>query len=194
MKLSIQDGQPRNLTPEIQFSTPDTLSKGSTARDFSAEIQFSSPKALPQDTHRVEVSDSSENILPPGCNYSKPKLDLSKSYDLCIVGAGLSGTVFAERSSELEESVLVIDSRPHIGGNCYDYIDQKTGVLRNQYGSHLFHTRIQRVWDYVNNPRSPPWKQWYHMKYGIVNGTYVPIPVNIMTVNRLFNVNIQTED
>ena len=141
-----------------------------------------------------EVSDSSENILPPGCDYSKSTINSTKSYDWCIVGAGLSGTVFAERASELDESVLVIDYRPHIGGNCYDFIDQKTGVLRNQYGSHLFHTDIELVWNYINNPKSPSWKAWYHMIYGIINGTYVPIPVNIMTVNRLFNLNIQTEE
>ena len=142
----------------------------------------------------VEISDSTENILPPGCDYSRATIDFTKSYDWCIVGAGLSGTVFAERASELNESVLIMDYRQHIGGNCYDFIDQKTGVLRNQYGSHLFHTKIALVWNYVNNPRSPPWKQWYHMKYGFINKTYVPIPPNIMTVNRLFNLNIQSED
>ena len=93
----------------------------------------------------IEVSFSTENNLPPGCDYSKSAIDLTKYYDWCIVGAGLSGTVFAERASELDESVLVIDYRPHIGGNCYDFIDQKTGVLRNQYGSHLFQTKIEVV-------------------------------------------------
>ena len=136
----------------------------------------------------IELSFLTENTLPPGCDYSKSAIDLTKHYDWCIVGAGLSGTVFAERASKLDESVLVIDYRPHIGGNCYDLIDQKTGVLRNQYGSHLFHTKIEVVWNYINNPKSPPWKAWYHMKYGLINGTYVPIPVNIMTVNRLFNL------
>lgn len=111
----------------------------------------------------VEVSDSSENILPPGCDYAKNKIDNSKTYDTCVVGAGLSGTVFAERTANLlGRKVLVIDSRPHIGGNCYDFIDQKTGILRNQYGSHLFHTKIKRVWDYINsNPKAPRWKPWY---------------------------------
>ena len=142
----------------------------------------------------VEVSVSTENTLPTGCDYAKSAIDLTKHYDWCIVGAGLSGAVFAERASELDESVLIIDYRPHIGGNCYDFIDQKTGVLRNQYGSHLFHTKIELVWNYINNPKTPSWKAWYHMKYGIINGTYVPIPVNIMTVNRLFNLNIQTEE
>ncbi|CAB9512491.1 galactopyranose mutase [Seminavis robusta] len=154
----------------------------------------------------VEIGDSSENELPPGCDYASTKLDYSKTYDTCIVGAGLSGTVFAERTANLlKKNVLVIDSRPHIGGNCYDFVDQKTGILRNQYGSHLFHTKIQRVWDYVNsNPQAPRWNPWYHQKFGRINGNlyegmlngtfYVPIPVNILTVNRLFGLHIQTEE
>lgn len=149
-----------------------------------------------QQTTYIEVSDSSKNILPSGFSNASFKLDYSKSYKLCAVGAGLSGTVFAERTANiLRQKVLIIDSRNHIGGNCYDYIDQKTGILRNQYGSHLFHTNIERVWKYVTgNPRAPKWKAWYHQKYGIVNGMHVPIPVNILTVNRLFNMNIKTEE
>jgi len=154
------------------------------------------------------ISDSSENELPPGCDFANNRIDKSKTYHTCVIGAGLSGTVFAERTANLlKKKVLVIDSRPHIGGNCYDFIDQKTGILRNQYGSHLFHTKIERVWDYVtSNPKAPRWKPWYHQKFGRINGTlyseygmlngtyYVPIPVNISTVNRLFGLNIQTED
>ena len=142
----------------------------SRTNQILSEIKVSAKKVFSEEMSGVEISDSSENILPPGCNYAKDEIDITKSYDLCIVGAGLSGTVFAERTSELEESVLVIDSRTHIGGNCYDYVDQKTGVLRNQYGSLLFHTKIEEVWNYINNPRSPVLKQWYHQKFRTGNG------------------------
>jgi len=143
----------------------------------------------------VEVSDSSENVLP-GSSFAKNKINKSKKYDVCAIGAGLSGTVFAERyANELKKNALVIDSRSHVGGNCYDFIDQKTGILRNQYGSHLFHTNIERVWNYVNSfEKAPKWKRWYHAKFGLVNGDYVPIPVNTQTVNRLLDLDIQTED
>jgi len=124
-------------------------------------------------------------------------LDFTKKYDLCTVGAGLSGTVFAERTAHLlGQSVLVMDARSHIAGNCYDYVDPATGVLMNLYGSHLFHTNLPRVWDYVttaNGGRAPAWQPWYHEKVGLVNGTYVPIPVNIKTVNALFHTHIATE-
>ena len=72
-----------------------------------------------------------------------------KEFDLLIVGAGLSGAVLAERcSKELGMSSLIIDCRNHIGGNCYDYIDEH-GVRASKYGAHLFHTKFERVWDYV---------------------------------------------
>ena len=65
----------------------------------------------------------SENVLPPGFTNHKYELDKGKHYNLCAIGAGLSGTVFAERAANhLGQTVLVIDSRPHIGGNCYDFI------------------------------------------------------------------------
>jgi len=156
-------------------------------------------------SYRVEISDSSENAVPSGFGAkARYQIDKSKRYDTCAIGAGLSGTVFAERSANvLGESVLVIDARPHIGGNCYDFWDQKTGILRNQYGSHLFHTKMQHVWDYVtSNPNAPDWKRWYHYKFGEIHRDqegskkvdYVPIPPNIMTVNRLLNLDIQTPE
>jgi len=155
-------------------------------------------------SYRVEISDSSENVLPSGFSKAMYQIDKSKRYDTCAIGAGLSGTVFAERSANvLGEDVLVIDARPHIGGNCYDFWDQKTGILRNQYGSHLFHTKMKHVWDYVtSNPNAPDWKRWYHYKFGEIHRDqkgskkvdYVPIPPNIMTVNRLLDLDIQTPE
>ena len=155
-------------------------------------------------SYRVEISDSSENVLPSGFPKAMYQIDKSKRYDTCAIGAGLSGTVFAERSANvLGEDVLVIDARPHIGGNCYDFWDQKTGILRNQYGSHLFHTKMKHVWEYVtSNPNAPGWKRWYHYKFGEIHREqkgsnkvdYVPIPPNIMTVNRLLDLDIQTPE
>lgn len=148
--------------------------------------------------YRVEISDSSENLpfLPAGFYNAKYNIDKSKKYGYCAIGAGLSGTVFAERAANyLGKKTLVIDSRPHIGGNCYDFVDPMVGILRNQYGSHLFHTDMKHVWKYVTSrPKAPKWKRWYHAKYGLVNGDYVPIPVNIQTVNRLLDVDIKNED
>ena len=68
--------------------------------------------------------------------------------DVCVVGAGLSGAVIAERyATQRKQTVLVLEKRPHIAGNLYDYIDEETGIRVNQYGAHLFHTKYERVWD-----------------------------------------------
>ena len=72
-----------------------------------------------------------------------------KKVDLLIVGAGLSGAVIAERcSKELGMTSLILDVRDHIGGNCYDYLDE-AGIRCSKYGAHLFHTKYERVWKYV---------------------------------------------
>jgi UDP-galactopyranose mutase len=119
------------------------------------------------------------------------------SWDVCIVGAGLSGTVMAERyATMLNQTSLVMDSRHHIGGNCFDERDATTGILVNLYGPHLFHTNIDRVWAYINSPRwaaKSPWVRWEHRVLGVVDGKEVPIPVNIATVNSLMGLNISSE-
>jgi len=98
-------------------------------------------------------------------------------------------------ASVLGKNVLVIDSRPHIGGNCYDFVDPDTGILMNKYGAHLFHTNSEKAWRYVNmHKNAPKWVRWDHEVKGWVRGQLVPIPVNINTVNQLFNMSISTED
>ena len=72
-----------------------------------------------------------------------------KKYDILVVGAGLSGAVKAERFANLSNvKVCVKDKRDHIGGNCFDYIDNN-GILVNEYGAHLFHTKYEDVWEYI---------------------------------------------
>src|SRR5699024_9596296 len=80
--------------------------------------------------------------------------------------------------------------RNHIGGNCYDYIDEN-GILISKYGAHLFHTNDEEVWEYVN--RFSNWYKWEHKVLARVGNQLVPIPVNINTVNRIFNLNLTTE-
>ena len=110
-----------------------------------------------------------------------------------IVGCGLSGAVIAQQIAEnLNEKVLIIDKRNHIGGNCYDYIDKETGILMNKYGAHLFHTNDEEVWEYIN--RFEKWIRWEHTVLTYTNNKFVNIPVNITTVNKLCNENIKNEE
>lgn len=114
-------------------------------------------------------------------------------YDVIIVGAGLSGSVIAERYANLlKKKVLIIDKRTHIGGNCYDYVDETTNILCSKYGPHFFHTNDEVVWEYIH--RFSEWERYDHKCVGNIDGKLVPIPVNITTVNMLCNENIQTEE
>jgi UDP-galactopyranose mutase len=110
-----------------------------------------------------------------------------------IVGAGLSGVVIAERiSNVLNEKVVIIEKRDHIGGNCYDYIHQETGILMNKYGAHLFHTNKEKVWEYIN--KFDKWTRWEHKVLTYVDDKFVSIPVNITTINQLCEENLKDKN
>lgn len=110
--------------------------------------------------------------------------------DILIIGAGISGAVLAERYAAIGKKVHILEKRDHIAGNCYDYIDEN-GILVSKYGAHLFHTKDKDVWKYVN--RFADWYEWEHKVLAKVDDQLVPIPVNITTVNRLFNLNLSCE-
>ena len=110
-----------------------------------------------------------------------------------VVGCGLSGATIAERIANcLNERVIIIDKRKHIGGNCYDYVEKNTNIRINKYGAHLFHTNNKEVWDYVN--KFSEWVRWEHKVLSKVDGKFVSIPVNITTVNELCGENLQTTE
>lgn len=113
------------------------------------------------------------------------------NFDILIIGAGISGATLAERYASLGKKVVVVEKRDHIAGNCYDYYDEN-GILVSKYGAHLFHTNDQEVWDYVN--QFSEWYPWEHKVIARVDDKTVPIPVNITTVNTLFDTNIETEE
>jgi UDP-galactopyranose mutase len=113
-----------------------------------------------------------------------------KHIDILIIGAGISGAVLAERYASIGKKVLVIEKRNHIAGNCYDYKDENN-ILVSKYGAHLFHTNEEQVWEYIN--QFSDWYPWEHKVVARVDDKTVPIPVNITTVNTLFNTNISTE-
>lgn len=117
---------------------------------------------------------------------------MSNLHQIVIVGAGLSGATLAERyACILNKKVLVIEKRDHIGGNCHDYLDA-AGILVPKYGPHFFHTNSQTVWDYIS--QFTRWHPYHHRVLSYVGeGKYVPVPVNIDTVNHLFDARITDE-
>lgn len=105
--------------------------------------------------------------------------------DLVVVGSGFFGLTIAERcANDLGLSVVVLDRRPHIGGNAYSTDDPETGIEVHTYGAHLFHTSNQRVWDYVN--RFTAFTPYQHRVYTTHAGEVFPLPINLGTINQFF--------
>jgi len=82
------------------------------------------------------------------------------AFDYLIVGAGFAGSVLAERlASSSRKRVLLIDKRPHVGGNAYDHYDD-AGILVHKYGPHIFHTNSRDVFQYLS--RFTEWRPYQH--------------------------------
>lgn len=104
--------------------------------------------------------------------------------DWLIVGAGFTGATLAENlASQLDQTVLLVDRRDHIGGNAYDEYDEH-GVLVHRYGPHIFHTNSERVWAYLS--RFTRWRPYQHRVLGSIDGQLVPLPFNLNTLHQLF--------
>jgi UDP-galactopyranose mutase len=109
-------------------------------------------------------------------------------FDYLIVGAGFAGAVMAERlASVLGKKVLIVDKRPHIAGNTYDY-HNRDGILVHKYGPHIFHTNSREVFDYLG--RFTAWRPYEHRVLASVDGMLVPIPINLNTINMLYGLQL----
>lgn len=106
--------------------------------------------------------------------------------NVLIIGAGLFGLTMAERiTNVLGKKVLLVDKRPHIGGNCYSEFDPETGIECHKYGAHLFHTSDEQVWQYVN--RFTTFTNYVHKVYITHQGEVYPMPINLGTINQFFH-------
>jgi UDP-galactopyranose mutase len=111
-------------------------------------------------------------------------------YDWLIVGAGFAGSVLAERVAKVRnETVLLIDRRPHIGGNAYDEYNAD-GLLVHRYGPHIFHTNSDQVFEYLS--KFTAWRPYEHRVRAYVREQLLPIPINLDTVNLLFQSRLET--
>src|SRR3954462_11172500 len=112
-------------------------------------------------------------------------------FDYMIIGAGFAGSVLAERlAAGSGKKVLLVDRRPHIGGNAYDCHDAQ-GILIHRYGPHIFHTNSKEVFDYLS--RFTEWRQYQHRVRASVDGMLVPMPINLDTVNALYGLNLNSQ-
>ena len=116
----------------------------------------------------------------------------SHHYDVMVVGAGFAGAVMAERlAADGGKKVLVVDRRPHVGGNAFDEYDAN-GVLIHRYGPHIFHTNSEEIFDYLS--RFTKWRPYEHRVLAAVDDMLVPMPINRTTLNMLYGLDLKTED
>jgi UDP-galactopyranose mutase len=109
-------------------------------------------------------------------------------FDTLVVGAGFAGSVLAERLATVcGQRVLVVDKRPHIGGNAYDRHDD-AGILMHPYGPHIFHTNSADIFEYLS--QFTEWRPYQHRVLASVDGQQLPMPINLDTVNRLYGLNL----
>lgn len=105
-------------------------------------------------------------------------------YDSIIIGCGFAGAVAARELAEKKgQNVLVIDAREHVGGNCYDRLDEN-GILIHQYGPHIFHTNIKRVYEYLS--RFTEWYEYRHEVVGKIQDKEIPIPFNLNSLEMVY--------
>lgn len=110
---------------------------------------------------------------------------------ILVVGAGFAGAAYARTLAESGCTVTVIDKRPHIAGNCFDYVHE-TGVRVHAYGPHLFHTSNERVVRWLS--RFTEWTPYSHKVVArLSDGRDLPLPVNLDTVNGVFGLSLETE-
>ena len=116
-------------------------------------------------------------------------MDLS-GYSYVVVGSGFSGAVLAERiATQLGQPVLVIEKRGHIGGNCFSAEDPATGIEYHKYGTHIFHTSNERVWNYIR--RFTNFNTYRHRVLSCYQGRNYQFPINLETINHFFNLNLK---
>lgn len=106
-----------------------------------------------------------------------------KNYDYLIVGSGLYGATFAYFAEKAGKSCLVIDKRPHLGGNVY--CEQIEGINVHKYGAHIFHTSNKKVWDFVNS--IVEFNRYTNCPVANYKGELYNLPFNMNTFNKMWS-------
>jgi UDP-galactopyranose mutase len=108
-----------------------------------------------------------------------------RDHDVIVVGAGFYGATIAERiATVLRRKVLILERRRHVGGNSYSEEDSETGIEYHRYGSHLFHTNSEEVWDYLN--RFTTFTSYRHRVLTVHRGQVYTLPINLGTICAFF--------
>ncbi len=113
-------------------------------------------------------------------------------YDYIVVGAGLFGSVFAREVKDAGKSVLVLEKRHHIGGNCYTYEFEDSGITVPLYGPHIFHTDSQAIWTYLH--RFTEFNRYQHRPLTTHKNKVYALPINLGTINAFYGVNLKPSE
>ncbi|MCR4736067.1 MAG: UDP-galactopyranose mutase, partial [Treponema sp.] len=105
-------------------------------------------------------------------------------FDYLIVGSGLFGSVFAYEAGKKGKKCLVIDKRPHMGGNIYT--ENIEGINVHKYGAHIFHTSDKKIWDYVN--QFAEFNRYTNSPIARYKDEVYNLPFNMNTFNKLWGV------
>lgn len=114
---------------------------------------------------------------------------MKKPYDYLVVGAGLYGSTFAHLATKAGKRCLVIDKRPHTGGNIY--CEEQHGINVHKYGCHIFHTSSKRVWDFVNS--LVPFNRFTYCPVAEYQGERYNLPFNMNTFYRMWGCSTPAE-
>ena len=105
-------------------------------------------------------------------------------FDVLVVGSGLYGASYAYFARQQGKRCLVIDKRPHLGGNLY--CESVEGINVHKYGAHIFHTSNKAVWDFVNS--IVPFNRYTNCPVANYKGKLYNLPFNMNTFNRMWGV------
>jgi UDP-galactopyranose mutase len=194
------------------YGALDAVSVASDAETFIAACEAALEKATGPDRAWLEQADAALTDLSwdqthvrmsalidraaasrvqerPRATVASPR---AAHYDVLVVGAGFAGAVLAERlAADAGQKVLVVDRRPHVGGNAYDHHDA-AGLLVHAYGPHIFHTNSVDVFAYLS--RFTRWRPYEHRVLAEVEGQRVPMPINRTTLNRLYDLDLKDDE
>lgn len=109
---------------------------------------------------------------------------MTMKYDYLIVGSGLFGATFAYLAKKAGKKCLVIDKRPHLGGNVY--CKKVEGINVHQYGAHIFHTSNKKVWDFVNS--IVEFNRYTNCPVANYKGKLYNLPFNMNTFYQMWGV------
>ncbi|OIL65786.1 UDP-galactopyranose mutase, partial [Oenococcus oeni] len=113
----------------------------------------------------------------------------TKKYDYLIVGAGPFGSIFAYEAAKFGKRSLIVEKRPHIGGNMYTHTEN--GITVHDYGAHIFHTDNKEVWNFVN--KFADFNNYQNQVIANYQGELYNLPFNMNTFYEMWGVKTPAE-